>query len=164
MSLPGSFFRPRAGNLLTTGPNLVDRLINDVNLKVDTMPFKEAVKGALGRILFWGATQDEADAAENNCPKITEKERNKLPNLFATFAETGRMPRSKEKFKSVENQPDLFAFKSHQVRLLGTFLDKVTFGICHCVRKKNDKYKKGDLDKAQQRKNEMKKEYERGNF
>lgn len=127
------------------------------------MPFKEIAKGVLGRILFWGASQEEADAAEMNCPKITERERHKLPNLFATFAETGKMPKSKQKFKSVENQVDLFAFKSHQVRLLGTFLDRVTFGICHCARKQQDKYIKADLKAAQQKKVAMKKEYESGN-
>ena len=124
------------------------------------MPFKELAKGAICRILFWAATQEEAELAEKNCPDITERELAKLPRLYKPFADNGEMPKSKEKFKSVEDEKDLFAFKSHQVRLLGAFLDKVTFGICHCVRKKKQKYRPADLATAQKKKNTMKKEWE----
>lgn len=124
------------------------------------MPFKDIAKGAVGIICFWAETQAEADIAEKNCPDITERELGKLPRLYKSFADNGDMPRSKEKFKSVENQKDLFAFKSHQVRLLGTFLDKVTFGICHCARKKKNKYRPADLATAQTKKEAMKKEWE----
>lgn len=84
-----------------------------------------------------------------------------MPRLFKPFTSNGSMPPSKEKFKKIEKQDDLFAFKAHQVRLLGTYLDKITFGICHCVRKKTDKYSKTELEKAQKNKADMKKEWER---
>jgi len=125
------------------------------------MPFYESAKGKLGKILFWGATQAEADAAELRCADITERERGKLPSLFMPFLKNGEMPKSKEKFKKIEKQDGLFAFKSFQIRLLGTYLDRLTFGICHCVRKKRDKYSDADLKKAQAKKEAMKKEWER---
>jgi len=119
------------------------------------MPFEIIAAGNGRSVTFWGVTKEEAKQELENCPNLKKKERLKINRIAAVFIETGSFPRNKEKFKSVEGELDLFAIKSHQIRLLGTFLDKKNFGISLCVRKKSPRYKPQDLVRAQQNKAAM---------
>lgn len=129
------------------------------------MPFTTLAEGNNRKILFWSEEQPEGNleacqaAAFESCPHIKSKDIAKLLRLFAVFIETGNYPPSKEKFKKVEKEEGLFAFKAHQMRMLGTILDSDTFGVCYCTQKQKDKYRRGVLSTAQAKKAEMLKEW-----
>lgn len=129
------------------------------------MPFTTLAEGNNRKILFWSEEQPEGDLeackaiAFDNCPNIKSRDIAKLLRLFAVFIETGNYPPSKEKFKKVESQEGLFAFKAHQMRMLGTILNLNTFGVCYCTQKQRDRYRSGVLDIAQAKKAEMLKEW-----
>lgn len=131
------------------------------------MPFTPFATGKGRSVQYWtelpleGGESLQPQAALSDCIALTRVEYEKVLRLVKTFIETAAPPKSTEKFKKVEKQDNLFAFKAHQVRLLGTFLDKNNFGICHCTRKKKMKYREEDLALAQANKQRMLKEWQK---
>lgn len=130
------------------------------------MPFTELATGAGRKVLYWtrlpldGDENARQQAALSNCPGLTEVERQKVLRLFAPFIQTGEPSKNSDKFKKIEKQGKLYAFKAHQIRLIGTFLDRKTFVICHCTRKKQMKYRGEDLSLAQANMKSMLKEWQ----
>jgi hypothetical protein len=124
------------------------------------MPFSVIASAQKRRILYWAAASAEANASLANCPDIGKSDMLKIARIARIYIETGNFPQNSEKFKKVEGQKDLFSIKAHQIRLLGSFLDQFTFGVAWCIRKKRNKHRKQDLEKALANIALMKREWE----
>ncbi len=108
------------------------------------MPTETLLSGNNRRVLFWALNKAALRDPLSNCPGITASETLKVARICKVFIETAQFPRNKEKFKRIEGHPDLFAIKSHQLRLPGVFIDRSTFVVLLCLRKKTDKYPLGN--------------------
>ena len=80
---------------------------------------------------------------------LSESDQRKVVHLFRLFCERGEI-RNEEKFKHEAGK--IFALKSFQVRILAAFLpasEKRTLVLLHAFKKKSDKLKASDLERAQ---------------
>lgn len=111
------------------------------------MPKTVLLSGNDRRVLFWALHKAALRDPLSNCPGIISSEKLKVARICKVFIETGQFPRNKEKFKRIEGYPDLFAIKSHQLRLPGVFIDRSTFVALLCLRKKTDKYPPRDIER-----------------
>lgn len=86
---------------------------------------------------------------------LPEKDAGKLDALFRRLAEFGQI-KNVEKFKKLDDRQGraIWEFKIFQIRFLGGFVPGGQFVIAYGVRKKKDKHKDKDLDRAAQILNE----------
>lgn len=112
------------------------------------MPTTLLLCGNERRVLYWALNAALLKAPLSNCPDVTASEKLKIARICRAFIETGHFSGNKEKFKRIEGHADLFAIKSHQLRLLGVFNGRSTFVVLLCLRKKTDKYRPRDLKRV----------------
>lgn len=95
------------------------------------------------------------ELADGSCPtgdfidSLSDGDRKKLTVLFAMFGDVGHIS-NKEKFKKVEGSAKIFEFKSHQLRIF-CFFDQREVLLADAVRKKQDKHKRADVERAEGR-------------
>ena len=102
----------------------------------------------------WGDVVWAADAAgkmpgREYFQELSDEDAAKIQALFERFAEHGRI-NNRQQFKKLENRQSLaiLEFKRGQHRFLGTFGPGTSFLIAHGLKKKQDKHKPADLDRA----------------
>ena len=80
---------------------------------------------------------------------LPEKDAGRLDALFRRLAESGQI-KNAEQFKKLDDRQGraIWEFKRFQIRFLGGFVPGGQFVIAHGVRKKKDKHKTSDLDRA----------------
>lgn len=83
---------------------------------------------------------------------LEQRDRAKILALFNALAEVGRIP-TRERFKKLGNKRNwsLWEFKSFQIRFIGAFSKQVRpgeFVVALGVRKKSDRHRDSDLEKA----------------
>lgn len=104
----------------------------------------------------WGSVVWAVDGS-NKTPALeffldlNKNDRAKIQSLFNRFADFGRIGTS-ERFKKLRNLRGwtLWEFKSFQIRFIGAFSPWTprTFLVAHGLKKKKDRHRKRDLDKA----------------
>ena len=93
----------------------------------------------------WAETRAGKRPAKEFYDNLDEEDQAKAQALFKRFADHGRIT-NREKFKKL--QDGLFEFKSYQVRFLGDHRPGHRFVVATGIKKKRDKHKRKDLDKA----------------
>lgn len=93
------------------------------------------------------------ELADQSCPTwdfleaLDKSDRTKLMVLFTRFADAGHISND-TKFKKVEGSEKIFEFKSFQIRIFCFFDGKVLL-LADAIRKKQDKHKRTDVDRAE---------------
>jgi mRNA-degrading endonuclease RelE of RelBE toxin-antitoxin system len=82
---------------------------------------------------------------------LEASEQRKLLVLFAYLGDHGRIT-NEEKFKKVEGGDGIFEFKSFQIRIF-CFWHKQTVYLADAVRKKQNKHRPQDVDRAEEYRN-----------
>lgn len=94
------------------------------------------------------------ELADGSCPagdfldNLGKGDRAKLTVLFTMLGDTGHIS-NREKFKKVEDSEKIFEFKSHQIRLF-CFFDGKEVLLGEGLRKKQDKHKRADIERAEE--------------
>jgi len=79
---------------------------------------------------------------------LDEEDRAKMNALFGRLAAFGQIS-NREKFKNLKpTAPDLWEFKSFQLRFIGDFRRGGRFLVAHAVRKKKDNLDRPDIEIA----------------
>ena len=86
--------------------------------------------------------------------ELSDSERRKFRPPMERLAES-RYVANREHFKKVEGTEHLWEFKSHQIRLLGFYLDDGRFALVHGIKKKQDRLRGSDIEIAEQVKKEF---------
>lgn len=111
------------------------------------MPIEIYHSGTRADIYVYVSPRGEAPASDF-IDDLSESDQKKVVRLLKEFAERGQI-RNREKFR-VEEKP-IYAFKSHQVRILCFYLPdsaKRTIVLTHGLRKKKDYLPAGEMEKA----------------
>lgn len=93
--------------------------------------------------------------ADGSCPagefldSLTAADRRKLDVLFEMLGNHGKIS-NPEKFKKIEGTDGIFEFKSFQIRLLCFFASNGRVMLAFGVRKKKDKHKREDINRAEE--------------
>lgn len=112
------------------------------------MPYKIYVQGPSLKIMQWAKTKKDLEASFFDCPKVTEADKHKIAMSFKRYAINGLPKNNKQKYRHVKH--NIFELKpTSQLRLLGFEGDK-SFIVLFCIRKKDNKLNKNDIDKAQE--------------
>ncbi|HXJ14016.1 MAG TPA: type II toxin-antitoxin system RelE/ParE family toxin [Candidatus Limnocylindrales bacterium] len=99
-------------------------------------------------IVFAVRTNGSMPAKDFFDGELTDAERRKFRPPMERLAETRRVE-NREHFKKVE-ATNLWEFKSHQIRLLGGYLDDGRFALAHGIKKKQDRLKSSDIQVAEE--------------
>ena len=109
---------------------------------------KPAATGAWGRVV-WATEASGKRSALEFFEQLRKEEAAKVQVLFERWAEHGRI-NHKEQFKKLGDRQGhaIWEFKRHQIRFLGGFGPGRQFVVAHGLRKKQDKHRPADLDRA----------------
>ena len=105
--------------------------------------------GAWGEIRFATAAGDECPAREF-IDSLNDADKTKVAALLTRMANVGRIA-SSQKFR--KESGEIYAFKSHQIRIACFRVDKVWF-LTHGFIKKVDKWPQAELNRANRIRNE----------
>jgi mRNA-degrading endonuclease RelE of RelBE toxin-antitoxin system len=95
------------------------------------------------------------ELADGACPagefldNLDRSDRRKLDVLFELMGEQGQIY-NPEKFKKLGGSDEIFEFKSHQIRIPCIFGRKQTIVLLFGLRKKSDRYKGKEINRAEQ--------------
>lgn len=92
--------------------------------------------------------------ADGTCPAgdfldaLDPRDRRKLDVLFERFGNAGKIS-NVEKFKKIEGSEEIWEFKSFQIRILCFFAPRRRVILAFGLRKKKNKHKPKDIDRAE---------------
>lgn len=107
-----------------------------------------AATGHWGSVI-WAIDESGKAPALEFFLQLPDKDAAKIEALFRLLAESGSI-KNVEKFKKLDDRKGraVWEFKSFQIRFLGGFVRNRRFLVAHGVRKKKDKHKPDDIDRA----------------
>ena len=107
-----------------------------------------AATGEWGRVV-WASEATGQRPAFEFFEQLSEKEAAKVQALFERLAEHGQI-KNNEQFKKLGDRQGhaILEFKSYQLRFLGAFTSGRRFLVAHGLRKKKNKHRPADLDRA----------------
>ena len=107
-----------------------------------------AATGEWGRVVWASEATGQRPALEF-FEQLSEKEAAKVQALFERLAEHGQI-KNNEQFKKLGDRQGhaILEFKSYQLRFLGAFTSGRRFLVAHGLRKKKNKLRPADLDRA----------------
>lgn len=95
----------------------------------------------------WARDASGSPRAKEFFDGLSDSDQAKVLTLFQRLGDIGRI-RNSTKFKKVAD--DLWEFKSYQVRLLGDYRPGRRFLIATGLKKKRDRHRPKDLEKARE--------------
>ena len=110
--------------------------------------YEPAATGEWGRVVWASEATGQRPALEF-FEQLSKNEAAKVQALFERLAEHGRI-RNNEQFKKLGDWQEhaIWEFKSFQLRFLGAFTPGSRFLVAHGLRKKKNKHRPADLDRA----------------
>ena len=107
-----------------------------------------AATGEWGRVV-WAVEATGQQPALEFFEQLSKEEAAKVQVLFERLAERGQI-RNNEQFKKLGDRQGhaIWEFKRYQLRFLGAFTSGSRFLVAHGLRKKKDKHRSADLDRA----------------
>lgn len=98
------------------------------------------------KVYFWAHREAGLTTDFFCCPNVTEADKGKILRAFRPFIELGKFPKNPTKYKFIED--GLYEVKpTSQLRILGSHVG-TNFVVVHCIRKKQNKLPKAELEAA----------------